>query len=164
MGDTLQVFQNEETFQKERDGLAFTKCLGTVTEHVFPKKAYKIQKKYVQKILEIGVQKEGFGLSSAALKGCLDVCLCLEEVEMHKSLAKKIGCAKKDNDEAKGDGKEKCHNQSELHHERCHGYGKRHARKLTGSMFSPLTISQRSRGLSKSVLLKRPKGTPRSMT
>eukprot|EP00957_Ditylum_brightwellii_P115986 8848323-Ditylum_brightwellii.AAC.1 len=48
--DTLQVFQNKETVQKERDGPAFTKCLGAVTEHIFPNEAYKIQKKYIQNI------------------------------------------------------------------------------------------------------------------
>eukprot|EP00957_Ditylum_brightwellii_P104323 7946474-Ditylum_brightwellii.AAC.1 len=39
-GDALQVFQNETVNQTEREGLAFTKCLVAVTEHVFPKKAY----------------------------------------------------------------------------------------------------------------------------
>eukprot|EP00957_Ditylum_brightwellii_P211591 15366348-Ditylum_brightwellii.AAC.2 len=43
-GDALQVFQNEEESQYIKDSLAFTKCLAVVTEHVFPKKAYKIQK------------------------------------------------------------------------------------------------------------------------
>eukprot|EP00957_Ditylum_brightwellii_P103570 7891424-Ditylum_brightwellii.AAC.1 len=42
--DALQVFQNKEANQEERDSLAFTKCLGAVTEHAFPKKAYKTQK------------------------------------------------------------------------------------------------------------------------
>eukprot|EP00957_Ditylum_brightwellii_P083212 6326727-Ditylum_brightwellii.AAC.1 len=48
MGYTLQVFQNKEANQKERDNSAFTKCFGAVTEHIFPKKAYKTQKKYIQ--------------------------------------------------------------------------------------------------------------------
>eukprot|EP00957_Ditylum_brightwellii_P150164 11435091-Ditylum_brightwellii.AAC.2 len=39
--DDLQVFQNEEASQEVKDSLAFTKCLAAVTEHVFPKKAYK---------------------------------------------------------------------------------------------------------------------------
>eukprot|EP00957_Ditylum_brightwellii_P134518 10255219-Ditylum_brightwellii.AAC.1 len=46
-GDTLQVFQNKEESQEVKDGAAFTKCLAAVTEHVFPKKAYKTQKKYI---------------------------------------------------------------------------------------------------------------------
>eukprot|EP00957_Ditylum_brightwellii_P148093 11275308-Ditylum_brightwellii.AAC.1 len=46
-GDALQVFQNKEKIQEVKDGTAFTKCLAAVTEHVFPKKAYKIQKKYI---------------------------------------------------------------------------------------------------------------------
>eukprot|EP00957_Ditylum_brightwellii_P180410 13742942-Ditylum_brightwellii.AAC.1 len=37
-GDTLQVFKNEEASQDIKDGLAFTKCLAAVTEHIFPKK------------------------------------------------------------------------------------------------------------------------------
>eukprot|EP00957_Ditylum_brightwellii_P052019 3945816-Ditylum_brightwellii.AAC.1 len=49
-GDALQVFKNEEARQETKDGLAFTKCLAVVTEHMFPKKAYKMQKKYIQNI------------------------------------------------------------------------------------------------------------------
>eukprot|EP00957_Ditylum_brightwellii_P074224 5639899-Ditylum_brightwellii.AAC.1 len=49
-GDTLQVFKNEEASQEVKDGLAFTKCLAVVTEHVFPKKVYKTQKKYIRNI------------------------------------------------------------------------------------------------------------------
>eukprot|EP00957_Ditylum_brightwellii_P183219 13955882-Ditylum_brightwellii.AAC.1 len=45
--DALQVFQNEEESQDVKDSAAFTKCLAAVTEHIFPKKAYKIQKKYI---------------------------------------------------------------------------------------------------------------------
>eukprot|EP00957_Ditylum_brightwellii_P150963 11494894-Ditylum_brightwellii.AAC.1 len=41
----LLVFKNEEVSQETKDGPSFTKCLGAVTEHVFPKKAYKTQKK-----------------------------------------------------------------------------------------------------------------------
>eukprot|EP00957_Ditylum_brightwellii_P060017 4556364-Ditylum_brightwellii.AAC.1 len=44
-GDALQVFKNKEASQEVKDGLAFTKCLATVTKHVFSKKAYKTQKK-----------------------------------------------------------------------------------------------------------------------
>eukprot|EP00957_Ditylum_brightwellii_P096806 7372111-Ditylum_brightwellii.AAC.2 len=46
-GDALQVFQNEEESQEIKDGTAFTKCLAAVTKHIFPKKAYKTQKKYI---------------------------------------------------------------------------------------------------------------------
>eukprot|EP00957_Ditylum_brightwellii_P020447 1541446-Ditylum_brightwellii.AAC.1 len=49
-GDALQVFQNKEESQDIKDDLAFTKCLAAVTEHVFPKKAYKTLKKYIQNI------------------------------------------------------------------------------------------------------------------
>eukprot|EP00957_Ditylum_brightwellii_P189189 14400700-Ditylum_brightwellii.AAC.1 len=42
--DTLQVFQNKEESKETKDGLVFTTCLAAVTEHMFPKKAYKIQK------------------------------------------------------------------------------------------------------------------------
>eukprot|EP00957_Ditylum_brightwellii_P095283 7257299-Ditylum_brightwellii.AAC.1 len=43
-GDALQAFQNKEESQETKNGPAFTKCLAAVTEHVFPKKACKIQK------------------------------------------------------------------------------------------------------------------------
>eukprot|EP00957_Ditylum_brightwellii_P137099 10453554-Ditylum_brightwellii.AAC.1 len=49
-GDALQVFQKEEANQEKRDSPAFTKCLGAIPDHVFPKKAYKTQKKYIQNI------------------------------------------------------------------------------------------------------------------
>eukprot|EP00957_Ditylum_brightwellii_P128017 9763341-Ditylum_brightwellii.AAC.1 len=49
-GDALQVFKNEETSQEIKDSLAFTKYLAAVTEHVFPKKAYNMQKKYIWNI------------------------------------------------------------------------------------------------------------------
>eukprot|EP00957_Ditylum_brightwellii_P167248 12731684-Ditylum_brightwellii.AAC.1 len=49
-GDALQVFKNKEAIQDVKDGLNFTKCLYAVTEHVFPKKAYKMQKKSIQNI------------------------------------------------------------------------------------------------------------------
>eukprot|EP00957_Ditylum_brightwellii_P201988 15328059-Ditylum_brightwellii.AAC.1 len=49
-GDALQVFKNEEASQETKDGPAFTKCLVAVTEHVFPKRAYKMQKKYIWNI------------------------------------------------------------------------------------------------------------------
>eukprot|EP00957_Ditylum_brightwellii_P086213 6560258-Ditylum_brightwellii.AAC.1 len=42
---------------------------------------------------------------------------------MHKPLAKKITCAKKDHN---NDSKGKHHDKSKLHHERCHGLGKGH--------------------------------------
>eukprot|EP00957_Ditylum_brightwellii_P117884 8992041-Ditylum_brightwellii.AAC.1 len=41
---------NEEESQEAKDGPAFTKCLAAVTEHVFPKKSYKMQKKYIWNI------------------------------------------------------------------------------------------------------------------
>eukprot|EP00957_Ditylum_brightwellii_P177879 13548630-Ditylum_brightwellii.AAC.1 len=56
-GDALQVFKNEEESQEVKDSLAFTKCLAAVTKHVFPKKAYKTQKKYtwnIRKPLRLG--------------------------------------------------------------------------------------------------------------
>eukprot|EP00957_Ditylum_brightwellii_P070234 5335581-Ditylum_brightwellii.AAC.1 len=46
-GDALQVFKNKEAIQEIKDDPAFTKCLAAVNEHVFPKKAYKMQKKYI---------------------------------------------------------------------------------------------------------------------
>eukprot|EP00957_Ditylum_brightwellii_P028161 2126560-Ditylum_brightwellii.AAC.1 len=49
-GDTLQVFENEEASQDVKDGPNFTKCLYAVRGHVFPKKAYKTQKKYIRNI------------------------------------------------------------------------------------------------------------------
>eukprot|EP00957_Ditylum_brightwellii_P048612 3688864-Ditylum_brightwellii.AAC.1 len=49
-GDALQVFENEDASQDVKDGPNFTKCLYAVTEHVFPKKAYKTQKKYILNI------------------------------------------------------------------------------------------------------------------
>eukprot|EP00957_Ditylum_brightwellii_P165168 12575419-Ditylum_brightwellii.AAC.1 len=49
-GDALQVFKNKEASQEVKDGLAFTKCLAAVTEHVCPKKAHKTQKKYIWNI------------------------------------------------------------------------------------------------------------------
>eukprot|EP00957_Ditylum_brightwellii_P141433 10775242-Ditylum_brightwellii.AAC.1 len=49
-GNTLQVFQNEEKSQEVKDSLAFTKFLAVVTEHIFPNKAYRTQKKYIWNI------------------------------------------------------------------------------------------------------------------
>eukprot|EP00957_Ditylum_brightwellii_P022842 1723726-Ditylum_brightwellii.AAC.1 len=49
-GDALQVFENEEASQDVKDGPNFTKCIDAVTKHVFPKKAYKTQKKYIRNI------------------------------------------------------------------------------------------------------------------
>eukprot|EP00957_Ditylum_brightwellii_P211403 15366135-Ditylum_brightwellii.AAC.1 len=49
-GDTLQVFKYEEASQEVTDGPAFIECLAAVTECVFPKKAYKAQKKYIQNV------------------------------------------------------------------------------------------------------------------
>jgi hypothetical protein len=55
-------------------------------------------------------KKEGFNLSSAMLTKLLDVCVHLEEAKLHKPLAKKIACNKKDHDK---DGKGKHHGKSE---------------------------------------------------
>eukprot|EP00957_Ditylum_brightwellii_P011780 888872-Ditylum_brightwellii.AAC.1 len=49
-GGALQVFQNEEESQEVKDGPAFTRCLAAVNKHVFPKKAYKMQKKHILNI------------------------------------------------------------------------------------------------------------------
>eukprot|EP00957_Ditylum_brightwellii_P140470 10702642-Ditylum_brightwellii.AAC.1 len=49
-GDTLQIFKNKEASQEVKDSPAFTKCLAAVMEHVFPKKAYRTQKKYIRNI------------------------------------------------------------------------------------------------------------------
>eukprot|EP00957_Ditylum_brightwellii_P031477 2386898-Ditylum_brightwellii.AAC.1 len=49
-GDALQAFKNEEASQDVKDGPNFTKCLAAVTEHIFPKKVYKTQKKYIRNI------------------------------------------------------------------------------------------------------------------
>eukprot|EP00957_Ditylum_brightwellii_P040369 3055152-Ditylum_brightwellii.AAC.1 len=43
-GDALQDFKNKEESQEIKDVLVFTKCFAAVTKHVFPKKAYKMQK------------------------------------------------------------------------------------------------------------------------
>eukprot|EP00957_Ditylum_brightwellii_P099992 7620388-Ditylum_brightwellii.AAC.1 len=59
-GDALQVFKNKETSQENKDSPAFTKFLAVVTEHIFSKKAYKMQKKYIQNIgkpLVLGYQE-----------------------------------------------------------------------------------------------------------
>eukprot|EP00957_Ditylum_brightwellii_P132563 10109490-Ditylum_brightwellii.AAC.1 len=49
-GDALQVFKSKEESQEIKDGAAFPKCLAAVTQHIFPKKAYKMQEKYIQNI------------------------------------------------------------------------------------------------------------------
>eukprot|EP00957_Ditylum_brightwellii_P041031 3107004-Ditylum_brightwellii.AAC.1 len=49
-GDALQIFKNKEEHQGIKDSAAFTKCRAAVTKHVFPKKAYKMQKMYIQNI------------------------------------------------------------------------------------------------------------------
>eukprot|EP00957_Ditylum_brightwellii_P145063 11048596-Ditylum_brightwellii.AAC.1 len=48
-GDAVYLLNKEES-QEVKDSVAFTKCLAAVTEPVFPKKAYKTQKKYIQNI------------------------------------------------------------------------------------------------------------------
>eukprot|EP00957_Ditylum_brightwellii_P114974 8769031-Ditylum_brightwellii.AAC.1 len=49
-GDALQVFKKQEASQEIKDGLAFIKCLAAVTKCVLPKKAFKMQKKYIWNI------------------------------------------------------------------------------------------------------------------
>eukprot|EP00957_Ditylum_brightwellii_P148088 11275040-Ditylum_brightwellii.AAC.1 len=49
-GDALQVFKNKEASHEIKDGPSFTKCLAAVTGQLFPKKAYKTQKKYIRNI------------------------------------------------------------------------------------------------------------------
>eukprot|EP00957_Ditylum_brightwellii_P003629 274513-Ditylum_brightwellii.AAC.1 len=116
-GGALQVFKNEEASQEVRDCPAFTKCLVAVTEHVFPKKAYKTQKKYIWNIRKplrlesckwisrmdgvpyqwkLQFKKEGFDLSSSTLKEFLDMCVHLEEAEIQKLFREKIACAEKE--------------------------------------------------------------------
>eukprot|EP00957_Ditylum_brightwellii_P001322 103772-Ditylum_brightwellii.AAC.1 len=48
--DALEVFKSKEASQDVKDGLNFTECLASVAEHLFPKKAYKTQKKYIRNI------------------------------------------------------------------------------------------------------------------
>eukprot|EP00957_Ditylum_brightwellii_P210593 15365162-Ditylum_brightwellii.AAC.1 len=107
-GDTLQDFQNKKAFQKEREGLAFTKYIG---------------------LWKLEFEKEGFGKGSASLKEFLAVYMHLEESELHKLLAKKIACAQKEHDESKGDGKARCLEKLKLHNKRHNGNGKCHAGK-----------------------------------
>eukprot|EP00957_Ditylum_brightwellii_P134509 10254498-Ditylum_brightwellii.AAC.1 len=52
-GDALQVFKNKKESQEIKDDLTFTKCLLTVTKHVFPKKAYKMQKKWILQMIKL---------------------------------------------------------------------------------------------------------------
>eukprot|EP00957_Ditylum_brightwellii_P194171 14787202-Ditylum_brightwellii.AAC.1 len=49
-GGVLQVFKKKEESQESKDSPAFTKCLAAVTKHIFPKKAYNSQKKYIWNI------------------------------------------------------------------------------------------------------------------
>eukprot|EP00957_Ditylum_brightwellii_P041568 3148384-Ditylum_brightwellii.AAC.1 len=71
-------------------------------------------------------EKEGFNSRSAMPKEFLDTRVHLEEAEIHKPLAKKIACAKKEHDK---DRKEKHHDKSELCNKRHHGQGKCHTGK-----------------------------------
>eukprot|EP00957_Ditylum_brightwellii_P183563 13982235-Ditylum_brightwellii.AAC.1 len=140
---------NEEESQEVKDDVAVTKCLAAVTEHVFPKKAYKTQKstsetsvldrvtatkiscKEFVDVLEdrilykwkLEFKKKGFNLSSSTLKEFLDVCVRLEEAELQKLLRKTIAHTKKEQDK---DEKRKHQDKPKLHHERCHGSGKCH--------------------------------------
>eukprot|EP00957_Ditylum_brightwellii_P062862 4769467-Ditylum_brightwellii.AAC.1 len=47
---------------------------------------------------KLELKKESFNSRSSTLKKCLDLCVCLEEAELQKTLAKKIACAKKEPD------------------------------------------------------------------
>eukprot|EP00957_Ditylum_brightwellii_P117270 8943810-Ditylum_brightwellii.AAC.1 len=96
--------------------------------------ATKISREEFIDILEAGIsyqwklefKKEGFDSSSSKLKEFLDVCICLEEAEIHKTLTKKIAHAKK---EHSNNGKGKYHDKSKLCHERHHRSGKCHIGK-----------------------------------
>eukprot|EP00957_Ditylum_brightwellii_P168319 12813113-Ditylum_brightwellii.AAC.1 len=70
------------------------------------------------------------------LKEFLDVCICLEEAEVHKPLAKKIACAK---EEHNNDGKGKHHDKSKLCHKRHHSMGKCHVGKHKKKKHAQLT-------------------------
>eukprot|EP00957_Ditylum_brightwellii_P186048 14165091-Ditylum_brightwellii.AAC.1 len=64
------------------------------------------------------------------LKEFLDVCICLEEAEIHKPLTKKIAHAKKEHNNGR---KEKHQDKLKSHHERCHSSGKCHVGKCKNS-------------------------------
>eukprot|EP00957_Ditylum_brightwellii_P078127 5939733-Ditylum_brightwellii.AAC.1 len=114
-----------------KDSPTFTKCLAAVTKHVFPKKAYKMQKKYTQNILHFPVP-DRVTATKISCKEFVDVIEDRilnqqklefekeEEAELQKLLRKTIAHAKKE------DRKRKCQNKPKLHHERCHGLGKCH--------------------------------------
>eukprot|EP00957_Ditylum_brightwellii_P069087 5244423-Ditylum_brightwellii.AAC.1 len=101
----------------------------TVPEKV---EATKLSCEELVDVLEDGIplqwklefKKEDFDLSSAIIKEFLDVCVHLEQAELHKLLTKKIACAKKEHEKGR---KGKHHGKSELHHKRSHGQGKHHA-------------------------------------
>eukprot|EP00957_Ditylum_brightwellii_P188337 14338147-Ditylum_brightwellii.AAC.1 len=73
-------------------------------------------------------EKEVFNSSSSTLKDFLGVRVRLEEAELQKPLKKKIARAMKEHDNS--DRKRKHQEKPKLHHERCHGLGKRHQSKL----------------------------------
>eukprot|EP00957_Ditylum_brightwellii_P206284 15347693-Ditylum_brightwellii.AAC.1 len=155
-GDNLQVFQNEEESQEVKDGAVFTKCLAAVTEYVFPKKSYKIQKKYIVNICK--PLRLGWILQMIKLKDYLVHFPVLgrvtamkishkefvdiledgilyqwklefekeEKAELQKPLRKTIAHAKKEHDE---DRKRKHQDKPKLHHERHRGLGKHHQGK-----------------------------------
>eukprot|EP00957_Ditylum_brightwellii_P100596 7667815-Ditylum_brightwellii.AAC.1 len=110
--------------------------------------------------------KEGSNLSFSMLKEFLDTCVHLKEAELQKPLRKTITCVKKEHDK---DRKRKCQDKPKSHHERRHGLGKQHQEKRKkkycnyhGSMFSPHTASQNSRGSDRSGLSRTLKGRPKS--
>eukprot|EP00957_Ditylum_brightwellii_P138502 10557069-Ditylum_brightwellii.AAC.1 len=71
-------------------------------------------------------EKEGFDSRSSMLKEFFNVCICLEEAEMYKSLAKKKACVKKEHNNG---GKGKHQDKSKLSHKRHHSLGKCHVGK-----------------------------------
>eukprot|EP00957_Ditylum_brightwellii_P104610 7971007-Ditylum_brightwellii.AAC.1 len=71
-------------------------------------------------------EKEGFDLSSSALKEFIGVCVRLEEAELQKPLRKKIARAEKEHDK---DGQRKHQDKPKLCHKRRHSLGKHHQGK-----------------------------------
>eukprot|EP00957_Ditylum_brightwellii_P017539 1321251-Ditylum_brightwellii.AAC.1 len=90
----------------------------------------------VYTLWKLEFKKEDFDLSSVALKGLLGVCVCLEQAEMHKPLAKKISCANKDHDEATEGRKARHHDEFGLCHKRSQGHRKHHTRKCKKKFFN----------------------------
>eukprot|EP00957_Ditylum_brightwellii_P112089 8546817-Ditylum_brightwellii.AAC.1 len=91
--------------------------------------AMKISCKEFAELLKDGIlyqwklefEKEGFDSISSTLKEFMDVCVCLEEVELQQLLRKMIAHDK--------DRKRKCQDKPKSCHKRCHGLGKHHQGK-----------------------------------